>query len=252
MTVSVFRTPDCHPERPYRAKGLCALCYRSANAVKLAAAQRAYVVANKSKVSEGLQRYRRDNKEKVAIGKSATKRRALYGITPEAFNSAIVTQGHACKLCFAPFKNSKSTHVDHDHVTCRLRGLLCPRCNTRIAHLEIARSDLDRLFNYCDTAILIADADKRPQVGSSSRWDDHRVSDTDFAFVLDRQNNCCKLCQTAFTGSLNTHVDHCHATGRRRGLLCNKCNVRLGSLERSRHDIPRLLHYCDNAIFGQP
>lgn len=50
-----------------------------------------------------------------------------------------------------------------------------------------------------------------------------------------------------FKNALNQHVDHCHVTDRNRGILCSRCNVRLGRLEPIRDRIPELLDYCDSA-----
>lgn len=47
--------------------------------------------------------------------------------------------------------------------------------------------------------------------------------------MLTAQNNCCKICnrhESEFTKKLA--VDHCHQTGKVRGLLCNPCNRLLG------------------------
>ena len=46
------------------------------------------------------------------------------------------TQNGACKICSKQFKPGVSAHVDHDHVTREVRGLLCVNCNTGIGLLE--------------------------------------------------------------------------------------------------------------------
>ncbi len=46
------------------------------------------------------------------------------------------------------------------------------------------------------------------------------------------QGCACALCGKGLPlRARNTHVDHCHATGRVRGILCSRCNLRLGVLE---------------------
>lgn len=47
--------------------------------------------------------------------------------------------------------------------------------------------------------------------------------------MLSKQNNSCNICllhESEFKNRLS--VDHCHKTGRVRGLLCHKCNTMLG------------------------
>ena len=44
--------------------------------------------------------------------------------------------------------------------------------------------------------------------------------------MLEHQNECCLICNKNDEKALC--VDHCHKTGKVRGLLCNKCNKALG------------------------
>jgi len=47
--------------------------------------------------------------------------------------------------------------------------------------------------------------------------------------MFNEQKGCCAICskhQTTLKRSLA--VDHCHATGKVRGLLCQKCNSLIG------------------------
>lgn len=50
--------------------------------------------------------------------------------------------------------------------------------------------------------------------------------------IHDQQKQCCKICQrheSEFQYKLV--VDHCHKTGKIRGLLCNKCNLVMGTID---------------------
>lgn len=55
----------------------------------------------------------------------------------------------------------------------------------------------------------------------------------DYSKMFDEQGGRCWICkkpQTELRRALN--ADHCHTTGRIRGLLCNNCNQHLGMYER--------------------
>lgn len=53
------------------------------------------------------------------------------------------------------------------------------------------------------------------------------------------QGNCCKICGIEFSDASRRNnpttmvIDHCHATGRIRGLLCLKCNSGIGQFNDS-------------------
>ena len=50
---------------------------------------------------------------------------------------------------------------------------------------------------------------------------------------LKQQNHKCAICYADETEVLNQtlYVDHCHSTGKVRGLLCHPCNASLGLLK---------------------
>ena len=45
------------------------------------------------------------------------------------------------------------------------------------------------------------------------------------------QESRCAICREALVPGKQTHVDHCHATGKVRALLCNSCNRVVGVIE---------------------
>jgi len=49
--------------------------------------------------------------------------------------------------------------------------------------------------------------------------------------LLVSQGGKCPGCLRTFSDEVKSHVDHCHATGVVRGVLCAACNTLLGALE---------------------
>lgn len=69
-----------------------------------------------------------------------------YGIRLAEYNALLEKQGGVCAICGQPEtkmqarakggeKTVDSLQVDHDHVTGKVRGLLCWRCNVSIVKL---------------------------------------------------------------------------------------------------------------------
>jgi hypothetical protein len=54
-----------------------------------------------------------------------------YGITIKEYNQMFTEQQGNCKICNKPL-DEKHTHVDHNHETKKVRGLLCGNCNRMI------------------------------------------------------------------------------------------------------------------------
>lgn len=71
----------------------------------------------------------------------------------------------------------------------------------------------------------------------------------DYDKILDRQGGVCAICKKAETtksklGRIKSlAVDHDHATGDIRGLLCQKCNTLLGLVEENTEIVNLALSY---------
>lgn len=61
----------------------------------------------------------------------------LYGLTQAGWDALIKHQGNQCAVCKTdrPGGRGERWHIDHDHVTGQVRGLLCHRCNMGIGFL---------------------------------------------------------------------------------------------------------------------
>ena len=71
--------------------------------------------------------------------------KSYYNITPEQFDILSASQGDTCALCE---RYTDVLHIDHDHLTGEIRGLLCLRCNTALGVLGDSVEALERVIKY--------------------------------------------------------------------------------------------------------
>ena len=75
-----------------------------------------------------------------------------------------------------------------------------------------------------------ANPDKVKAAAFRSRLRKYGISETEYAAIIERQSGGCGICKVALSsldGRL-IHIDHCHSTGRVRGVLCTNCNTGIG------------------------
>lgn len=65
-------------------------------------------------------------------------RERLYGVSESDFVAMLEAQDGRCAICRADSWGGKhgSPHVDHDHVTGKVRGLLCDGCNNGLGRFK--------------------------------------------------------------------------------------------------------------------
>lgn len=65
----------------------------------------------------------------------------------------------------------------------------------------------------------------------------------DYDEIYEYQNGRCYICQHATGRTKRLSVDHCHATGMIRGLLCGPCNKMLGRFRDNPNAARRIIDY---------
>ena len=104
--------------------------------------------------------YEQTPEYKLAHRKSEIKYR--YGITLEEYNDLLTSQNGGCAICKTktPGGNGDHFHIDHDHVTGKIRGLLCHACNIGQGYFKDDPSLLIASANYLIKHRQIQDAQK--------------------------------------------------------------------------------------------
>lgn len=79
--------------------------------------------------------------------------RRNYGISMDDYDKMSVAQGHRCAICNSQEmgKNKSRFSVDHDHITGRIRALLCNKCNQGIELMNDDPELLEKAAKYIHT-----------------------------------------------------------------------------------------------------
>ena|SRR3990167_348052 len=172
------------------------------------------------------------------------KLRTKYGINDTEYLHLLEMQSGKCAICRNECDPKRRLDVDHNHITGHVRGLLCHSCNIAIGKLRDNNDIARRLYVYITAldslTVRYSSVPQLPRINSQKRADLKRrfhITEHEYTHLFMSQFGVCLVCEKqCSTGSLLA-VDHDHATGKIRGLLCRMCNSALGDL----HDNPRII-----------
>lgn len=141
------RAPDCHPERKHFGHGLCDKCYnkwrRATKPRTLEEKWKERLAARKRRANPDYREAWNKRRRELNAANPSIKRKRKhdylkwrYNITIEQWDRMFALQGGKCALCPKKLYSwgeapsiTEMTHIDHDHKTGRVRGLLCSSCN---------------------------------------------------------------------------------------------------------------------------
>ena len=76
------------------------------------------------------------------------------GVTREQWLATLHDQLGACAICGKQETETKhgkrGLHQDHDHTTCKVRGILCSNCNQILGRVKESKAHLLALVQYID------------------------------------------------------------------------------------------------------
>lgn len=190
-------------------------------------------------------------------------------ICKNSFKSATKSVAHGkttkCKDCRKLSKKSESTIQS---------GMkMCGTCKTEksLEHFYNNKTSKDGKGTRCKECDSIArrkyyEENEKGRENSYIRHREHYLSKTygislsQYSTLLEEQNYSCKLCkiplalyQEQYSGKKGLDerskffaVDHCHSTGKIRGLLCSNCNTGLGKLGDTVENLKKAYEYLLN------
>ena len=192
-----------------------------------------------------------------------------FGLDPGEYARMEREQERLCAICGEGNPNGWKLAVDHSHTTEQVRALLCHNCNVgigqfsediqlmlgAIAYLhgprfvprDILRIPSERAFDrfkipYWEIQSRNTKFRQRMNTHLMLRYG---IDLDQYEWLLEQNSGVCRLCRRPETRKSRSKtvpvaslcVDHDSETGLIRGLLCNGCNVGIGSFK---HDIERL------------
>jgi hypothetical protein len=154
----VKRCSKCGELKPLTAfyrQETCRDGYRNDCEACFAARSKQWYLRNREHAIAQVKSWQQANPERVKATRNASRprRRAIdrdarlrrvFGLSADEYSAMLAEQGGGCALCGRAPSPGRSLHVDHNHETGVVRGLLCFRCNAGIGQF---REDKIRLVN---------------------------------------------------------------------------------------------------------
>lgn len=99
---------------------------------------------------------------RASIDRDARLRR-VFGLSAEEYEAMLAKQGGRCALCKRIPQKGRSLHIDHNHTTGLVRGLLCFRCNAGMGQFQ------DDIFRFADAIVYLARGADAVEIDAAER-----------------------------------------------------------------------------------
>ena len=132
----------------------------------------------------------------------------------------------------------------------------CPKCKEEKEYKEFYKCKTSKIncSPYCKvcsnlrtTSYAKENSDKiQPKLVGYALKRRYGITVQEYENILKMQNYGCAICGTTECSSgRNFAVDHCHETGKVRGLLCAACNTSLGKFKDSVYILQNAIRYLE-------
>lgn len=129
--------------------------------------------ASNARHAEARRQQRESVKEQTRKRQREWDWKRQYGITEADYHAMLAEQGGGCGICGATNPGSKTWQVfcvDHDHITGKVRGLLCLRCNSKLGmlgdDLNTVLANLSPYLKYLKLEVQVGSAAAYPETRS--------------------------------------------------------------------------------------
>lgn len=131
----------------------------------------------------------------------------------------------------------------------------CPKCGEQKPLSEFYKNKsnkdgLQKRCKPCDIKTGQESYQKDPEKAAKKRFirklkREYDLTLEQYESMKQKQNNVCAICKTELQTGMLSHVDHCHFSGKVRGLLCRWCNLGLGHFKDSMTSLKSALDYLE-------
>lgn len=148
----------------------------------------------------------------------------------------ILTKYRVCKQCLVE-KLSSEYHKDKNTVA-GIRAI-CKSCIQINRSKDTLKAKRKQWRDSQDQKVL-----KAGQMVSVLRKLGYNITKTQYLEILEAAGTTCAICEREFKKTPS--MDHCHATNKIRGIICNDCNTAIGMFKENKKALLNAIYYLES------